>query len=161
LRFRQRPASLIMASARRSLPWIIDSSINLAMRWSCHQRGEGETDHHGLDQHIRRQNIDQGDSSRSATAVDFSNLPPSAGAAAASDALAQARTEQPPMMLEPAPAVLLAPDRRGLRQRGVAAPRELLAVAPTMMSWATASPARNHSKCRSMRDMFILQPSSG
>ena len=57
--------------------------------------------------------------------------------------LAQERTEQPPMALEPAAAVLLAPGPPGLATaRELAAPRELLAVAQTMRSRATASPAR-------------------
>jgi hypothetical protein len=57
--------------------------------------------------------------------------------------LAQERTEQPPMMLEPAPAVLLAPGSPGLATaRELAAPREPFAVAQTMKSRATASPAQ-------------------
>ena len=58
--------------------------------------------------------------------------------------LAQERSEQPPMTLEPAAAVLPAPGPPpGFAiARELAAPRELSAVAPTMRSWATASPAR-------------------
>src|SRR3981189_2840584 len=49
--------------------------------------------------------------------------------------LAQERTEPPPMALEPAAAVLLAPGPPGLATaQELAAPRELFAVAPTMMS---------------------------
>src|SRR5712672_4750426 len=57
--------------------------------------------------------------------------------------LAQQRIEPPPMALEPAAAVLLARESPGLATaRELAAPRELFSVAPTMMSRATASPAR-------------------
>jgi hypothetical protein len=59
--------------------------------------------------------------------------------------LAQERTEQQRMMLEPAPVVQLAPGSPALAvatARELAAPRELFAVAQTMMTRATASPAR-------------------
>src|ERR1700681_2665398 len=80
-------ASLIMASARRNLPWIIDSSIILAMKM-VHVTSEAKASPiiTALTSTSADRNIDQGDSSRSTTAVDFSNLPPSAGAAVASDA---------------------------------------------------------------------------
>src|SRR6202048_1225822 len=81
-------ASLILPSAARSLRRIRDSSIIFAMKM-VHVTSEAKARPiiTALTRTSAERNIDQGDSSRSAGAVDFSDLlPPSAGVAVASDA---------------------------------------------------------------------------
>src|SRR6266850_8323232 len=80
-------ASLIAPSAARNLRWTSDSSIIFAMKM-VHVTSEAKARPiiTALTSTSADRNIDQGDSSRSATVVDFSDLLPSAGAADASDA---------------------------------------------------------------------------
>src|SRR6202140_2732823 len=80
-------ASLILPSAARSLRWISDSSIILAMKM-VHVTSEAKARPimTALTKISADTNIDQGDNSRSATVVDFSDLLPSAEVAVASEA---------------------------------------------------------------------------
>src|SRR5258708_11926481 len=80
-------ASLIAPSAACNLRWITDSSIIFAMK-IVHVTSDAKARPimTALTKISADTNIDQGDSSRSATVVDFSDLLPSAGVAAASEA---------------------------------------------------------------------------
>ncbi len=75
-------ASLILRSAERSLRWASDSSIILAMKM-VHVTSEAKARPiiTALTRTSADRNIDQGDNSRNATVVDFSDRPPSRGAA--------------------------------------------------------------------------------
>src|SRR6266852_1646865 len=80
-------ASLTWPSAARNLRWISDSSIIFAMKM-VHVTSEAKARPimTALTKISADTNIDQGDNSRSATVVDFSDLLPSAGVAVASEA---------------------------------------------------------------------------
>src|SRR6266852_4236387 len=80
-------ASLILPRAARSLRWISDSSIIFAMKMvQVTSEAKARPIMTALTRISADRNIDQGDSSRSATAVDFSGLlPPSPGVAVASE----------------------------------------------------------------------------
>src|SRR5258708_33589606 len=80
-------ASAILASAARKLRWISDSSIIFAMK-IVHVTSEAKASPiiTALTRISADKNIDQGDSSRSAGAVDFSDLAPSAEVAPVSEA---------------------------------------------------------------------------
>src|ERR1700694_907625 len=81
-------ASAILPSAARSLRWIKENSIIFAMKM-VHVTSEAKASPimTALTRMSADRNIDQGDNSRSAAAVDFSGLlPPSAGVAVASEA---------------------------------------------------------------------------
>src|SRR6267378_856423 len=82
-------ASLILASAARSLRCMKESSIILAIKM-VHVTSEAKARPiiTALTRISADRNIDQGDNSRSVTDVDFSGLPASAGAAVASEAAA-------------------------------------------------------------------------
>ncbi len=82
-------ASLILPSAARSLRWMRDSSIIFAMKM-VHVTSEAKARPiiTALTRTSADRNIDQGDNSRGAGAVAFNDrLPPSAGVAAASEAV--------------------------------------------------------------------------
>src|SRR5256885_3047245 len=80
-------ASLIAPSAACNLRWISDSSIIFAMKMvQVTSEAKARPIMTALTKISADTNIDQGDNSRSATVVDFSDLLPSAGGGGASEA---------------------------------------------------------------------------
>jgi hypothetical protein len=82
-------ASPILTSAARSLRWISDSSIILAMKMvQVTSEAKARPIMTALTRISADRNIDHGDNSRSATVVDFSDRLPSADVTAAGVAVA-------------------------------------------------------------------------